>query len=184
MNAKPQTLSTAARGRILSLPREPLFYADWLNVIMIHLEVEPPALQSVTPFELDLWQGRAFVTLVAFSMRSMRPRFGGWLGRRMFGLLASHEFLNVRTYVRHGDETGIHFLAEWLSSPLASSLGRGYSACRISWARLITETSLSVVVCKEGWWMREPEQSSNITPNCSSALQDLDRALRVHWVSG
>jgi len=118
-----QTLSTGARERMLSLPREPLFFADWLNVVMIHLEVEPRALQSLTPFELDSWEGRAFVTLVAFSLRKMRPRFGGRLGRILFRPLAAHDFLNVRTYVRHGDETGIHFLAEWLNNPLAVQLG-------------------------------------------------------------
>ena len=123
MNAKPQTLSATARERMLSLPREPLFFADWLNVVMIHLEVEPRALQSVTPFELDLWEGRAFVTLVAFSLRNMRPRFGGRVGRTLFRPLAAHEFLNVRTYVRRGEETGIHFLGEWLNSPLAVQLG-------------------------------------------------------------
>ena len=31
--------------------------------------------------------------------------------------------MNVRTYVRHNGETGIHFLAEWLSSRLAAKLG-------------------------------------------------------------
>lgn len=118
-----QTLSAAARARILSLPREPLFIADWLDVVMIHLEVDAKALQAVTPFQLDLWKGRAFVSLVAFTLRGMHPRFGGRLGELLFRPLATHRFLNLRTYVRHGDETGIHFLAEWLNSRLAVQLG-------------------------------------------------------------
>ena len=40
-----------------------------------------------------------------------------------FRPIATHDFLNVRTYVRCGSETGIHFLAEWLSSWLAAKLG-------------------------------------------------------------
>lgn len=117
------TLSVAARIRMLSLPREPLFMADWLNVVMIHLELEPHALQAVTPFELDLWKGNAFVTLVAFSLRGMHPRFGGPTGRLLCKPLATHEFLNVRTYVRQDGETGIHFLGEWLNNRLAVLLG-------------------------------------------------------------
>ena len=123
MNLNPPTRSGAARVRMLSLPREPLFIADWLNVVMIHLEVDAGALQKVTPFTLDLWEGRAFVTLVAFTLHGMHPRFGGRLAKLFFKPLATHHFLNVRTYVRHGGETGIHFLAEWLTNRLAVKLG-------------------------------------------------------------
>jgi uncharacterized protein YqjF (DUF2071 family) len=52
----------------------------------------------------------------------MRPRIGGNLAAMMFRPIATHDFLNVRTYVQHG-EPGIHFLAEWLSSRLAVMLG-------------------------------------------------------------
>jgi uncharacterized protein YqjF (DUF2071 family) len=108
---------------MLSLPREPLFIADWMGVVMVHLEVDSRELQRVTPFQLDLWNERAFVTLVAFTLRGMRPRFGGRLGRMLFSPLSTHRFLNVRTYVRHENEAGIHFLAEWLDSRLAVQLG-------------------------------------------------------------
>ena len=37
--------------------------------------------------------------------------------------IATHEYLNVRTYVRHGAETGIYFLAEWLPNRLSVALG-------------------------------------------------------------
>ena len=37
--------------------------------------------------------------------------------------LARHEFLNLRTYVRHGDVRGIYFLAEWIPNYLASLIG-------------------------------------------------------------
>ena len=123
MTDEVQTLSAIAHERMLSLPREPLFIADWLDVVMIHLEVDAGELQEVTPFQLDLWHGCAFVTLVAVTLRRMHPRFGGKLGELVFRPLASHRFLNVRTYVRHEHETGIHFLAEWLDSKLAVQLG-------------------------------------------------------------
>lgn len=90
---------------------------------MIHFEVDAGDLQRDVPFELDLRDGCAFVSLVAFTMRGMRPRLGGRFAAWLMRPIATHEFLNVRTYVRHRDETGIHFMAEWLSNPLAVRLG-------------------------------------------------------------
>jgi uncharacterized protein YqjF (DUF2071 family) len=53
----------------------------------------------------------------------MRPRIGGRLSEWFFKPIASHGFLNVRTYVRQAGEPGIFFLAEWLSNPLSVWLG-------------------------------------------------------------
>ncbi len=93
---------------------------------MMHFEVDAARLQYAVPYPLDLWEGeRAFVSLIAFTMRGMRPRFGGSLGAWLMKPLATHAFLNVRTYVRHGGESGIHFLAEWLPNPLAVLFGPG-----------------------------------------------------------
>jgi uncharacterized protein len=116
-------LSRAARQRIVSRRGEPLFIADWESILMIHFEVDAGALQREVPFQLDLHNGRAFVSLVAFTMRGMRPRVGGQLAAWLFRPIATHHFLNVRTYVRHRSETGIHFLAEWLSNWVAVQLG-------------------------------------------------------------
>jgi len=115
--------SEEAHRRMLSRRGEPLFLAAWRRVLMLHFEVDAAALQRDVPFQLDLYQGRAFVSLVAFSMEDMRPRFGGRLGARLLRPIATHHFLNVRTYVVHRTEPGIHFLAEWLSSRLAAMLG-------------------------------------------------------------
>lgn len=89
---------------MLSRRGEPLFLADWMRVLMMHFEVEPGALQQSVPYQLELHEGRAFVTLVAFTMENMRPRVGGRLGVWLFRPIATHDFLNVRTYVRHNGE--------------------------------------------------------------------------------
>jgi uncharacterized protein YqjF (DUF2071 family) len=115
--------SAAARRRMLSQRGEPLFIAGWHRALMLHFEVDSHALQKEVPFELDLWNGRAFVSLVAFTMHGMRPRIGGKAAALLFRPIATHDFLNVRTYVRHGGECGIHFLAEWLTNRLAVMLG-------------------------------------------------------------
>ena len=115
--------SAAAQRRMLSRHGEPLLLAGWHRALMLHFEVEAKALQRGVPFEVDLRDGRAFVSLVAFTMRGMRPRAGGQLAALLLRPIATHDFLNVRTYVRHGSECGIHFLAEWLTNRLAVMLG-------------------------------------------------------------
>ena len=117
------SLSAAARHRMLHSPGEPLFYASWARAVMIHYEVDPDALQREVPFELDLRAGRAFVSLVAFTLRRMRPRRGGRISEWLLKPIATHEFLNVRTYVRTNHEPGIFFLVEWLSNRLSVPLG-------------------------------------------------------------
>jgi uncharacterized protein len=128
--------SDRARRRLLSVRGEPLFLADWYRVLMFHFEVDASAMQREVPFDLDLYDNRAFVSLVAFTMRGMRPRLGGIFSAWLFRPIATHEFLNVRTYVRHGDETGIHFLAEWLSNRLAVKLGPRAFGLPYRWGRI------------------------------------------------
>jgi uncharacterized protein len=115
--------SELARSRLLSIRGEPLFHAWWENALFIHYETEPDTLQKAVPYELDLFHGRAFVTLVAFRLRGMRPRLGGTFGALLFKPIATHNFLNVRTYVRHRGESAIFFMREWLDNPLSVLLG-------------------------------------------------------------
>jgi len=113
----------AAHQRLLSVRYEPLFIADWERVLMMHFEVDAEELQRELPFELDLREGGAYVSLVAFTMRGMRPRFGGALAAWLTKPIATHHFLNVRTYVRHECEPGIYFMREWLPNRLSVVLG-------------------------------------------------------------
>lgn len=102
---------------------EPLFLADWDDVTFVHFAFDPSNLQPLVPFELDLFDGSAYVSLVAFTQRNLRPRLGGRLAAALAAPLASHEFLNVRTYVRHAGQHGIHFLCEWIPNRLATWIG-------------------------------------------------------------
>lgn len=123
MNATLATsnLSECAKTRMLRLRGEPFLFAGWHGAVFLHFAVKPEELQLFVPFALDVFDdGLAYVSCVAFTMRGLRPRAGGaWLMKP----IATHEFLNVRTYVRHGAERGIYFLAEWLPNKLAVTLG-------------------------------------------------------------
>jgi hypothetical protein len=118
-------LSVDGKRRLLSRRGEPLFFAEWNRTVFLHYEADAVLLQKATPFQLDLRDGRAFVSMVAFTMRDLRFRIGGRLGAWLLKPIATHQFLNARTYVRHRGEPGIYFLGEWLSNPLSVRLGPG-----------------------------------------------------------
>ncbi len=120
---KPRTVSELAKARMLQTEGKPTLTSDWNRAVFIHFEVPANILQPLVPFELDLWHGKAYVSLVAFTMNNLRPTVGGRLGALLTTPISSHPFLNVRTYVKHGHETGIFFLIEWLTNRLSVWLG-------------------------------------------------------------
>lgn len=118
----PSAFSELAR-RQLAADDSALLLCHWRRVVMIHFEVDAEIFQPQIPFPLDTRDAKAYVSAVAFTMTDFRPRYGGKLGALCSAPVASHNFLNVRTYVRHGDERGIYFLAEWLTNRLCAFLG-------------------------------------------------------------
>jgi len=111
----PETCSVVTRPR-------PLLLCDWDRALMIHYEVDARHLQPRVPYPLDTFNGKAWVTMVAFTMKWMRPRFGGRILESLLRPIATHEFLNVRTYVRGSGNPGIYFLAEWVPNRLSALL--------------------------------------------------------------
>jgi len=103
----------------------PLFVADWQRVVFVHFAVHPADLAPHVPHPLDVVEGRAFVSLVCFSLERMRPGrlIPPRVGRALLGPISEHAFLNVRTYVRGPAGPGVHFLTEWINNPLSLHLG-------------------------------------------------------------
>jgi hypothetical protein len=131
-----ETPNAGARRRFLVREGAPLLLADWEQLVMLHFEIDARLLQRAIPFELDLFDGRAFVSLVTFTMRRMHLACGGRLTRWLCAPLAEQRFLNVRTYVRHGEETGIHFITEWISNGLCVPFGLLTYGLPYRWGRL------------------------------------------------
>lgn len=121
--AVESTLSSSAKQAMESRRFERCFVADWCGLTFLHFEVKAALLGEVVPFPLDLHEGRAFVSLVCFTMRRFRfarsGRFTSWLTAP----LATQRFLNLRTYVRGPLGPGIFFMHEWLDHALAVRLG-------------------------------------------------------------
>lgn len=80
----------------------------WLNLLFAHWPVDAQQLQALLPrgLELDLFDGEAWLGIVPFTMADVAPR-----GIPALGRFSQFPEINVRTYVRHGDLPGIHFLS-------------------------------------------------------------------------
>jgi len=118
-----ETPGETARRRFMACEGRPLLLADWERTLFMHFEVPAEVLRPHVPFELDVHEGRAYVSLVAFTMCGMRLARGGRLSRWLCAPLGEQRFLNVRTYVRHQGEAGIHFIAEWISNAFCVPFG-------------------------------------------------------------
>ncbi|MEY4701173.1 MAG: hypothetical protein RL326_1360 [Pseudomonadota bacterium] len=103
----------------------PFLTATWKNLIVVNYEVAPEALSARLPdgVELDLFQGRALISVVAFHFRDMRvagiiPAFSA----RHF------EEINLRFYVKRriGDEwrRGVVFVREIVPSRIVACVAR------------------------------------------------------------
>jgi len=111
--------SDAGKKRLLSVKGDPFLLARWERVVFLHFMLEPETLrpQLRSPFELELYDGSAVISVVAITMRRFRPVRPISIAAWPFALISRQVFLNLRTYVRLGDEPGALFLWGWLSQP-------------------------------------------------------------------
>lgn len=81
---------------------------EWHDVLFAHWALAPESLRPLVPgqLELDTFDGRAWVGLVPFWMSGVRLR-----GTPALPWVSAFPELNLRTYVRVGDRSGVHFLS-------------------------------------------------------------------------
>ncbi|AUX41413.1 hypothetical protein SOCE26_028250 [Sorangium cellulosum] len=100
----------------------PAGFQRWRELLFLHWETPLPALRAVVPaeLELDTFEGRAYVGVVAFTMRDVSP----WWSPSVPGISNFHE-LNVRTYVHAGGrDPGVWFFSLDAAKALAVLVAR------------------------------------------------------------
>jgi uncharacterized protein YqjF (DUF2071 family) len=94
---------------------------DWRDTLFLHWPVDAGALRALIPrdLELDVMEGSAWASIVAFSIAGARARgVPARLALRRFGEV------NVRTYVTGGGTPGVWFLSLDAASALTVHAGR------------------------------------------------------------
>jgi len=84
------------------------FYQEWNKAVFLHWKVDPSELKTLVPeeLELDLIEGKAWISLVAFTMEKIRPR-----NLPYFLPVSNFDEINIRTYVKHRNKPGVYFLS-------------------------------------------------------------------------
>lgn len=118
-----------------ALPDAPWQYSQqWNDALFLHWAMPPAVLRSFVPKKLniDLFDEKAYVSLVIFTMQKVRPRFLPPLR-----MVSNFHEINVRTYVEAGGKQGVYFFSleaeKWLSALLARWFsGLGYTHSMIT----------------------------------------------------
>ena len=107
-------------GTRLTTARFAFLRAEWRRLCLVTYALEPARLEPLVPpgLSLDLREGKAFVSLVAFDF--LRPRVLGipWPGYRDF------PEINLRFYVRQGERRGVAFVREYVPKRLIAWIAR------------------------------------------------------------
>jgi uncharacterized protein YqjF (DUF2071 family) len=84
------------------------FYQEWNNAIFLHWQVDVTELEKFVPkeLEIDLFEGKPWVSVVVFSMEKIRPK-----NLPSFPPISDFEETNIRTYVKSNNKTGVYFLS-------------------------------------------------------------------------
>lgn len=101
------------------------FYQEWNHAIFLHWQVELSELKKFVPkeLEIDLFDEKPWISVVAFTMEKIRPK-----NLPSFPLISDFDEINIRTYVKSNNKTGVYFL---------SIEGGKYLSCKV--AKVISE---------------------------------------------
>lgn len=94
--------------------------AEWSNLLLFNYAVDPAMLKSFVPAgtELDLFEGRTYVSLVGFEFKRSRV-----LGVRV-PFHQSFEEVNLRFYVRRSTRRGVVFIRELVPKYAVAAVAR------------------------------------------------------------
>ncbi|MFS4448478.1 YqjF family protein [Maribacter sp. 2307UL18-2] len=100
------------------------FYQEWNNTIFLHWQVELNELKKFVPqeLEIDLFDGKPWISVVAFTMEKIRPK-----NLPSFPPISDFDEINIRTYVKSNSKTGVYFLSIEGGKSLSCKIAKGMS---------------------------------------------------------
>lgn len=126
------------------MPR-PFLTARWVNLCIFSWPVPPERLQPrLAPgLTLDSRHDSAWVSLVAFDFQDTRVKGIRWPGYVRF------PEVNLRFYVRHGDQRGVMFVREYVPRRMISTIARlrynePYATAPMTGSAQVTDDELDV----------------------------------------
>ncbi|TGM05469.1 YqjF family protein [Leptospira jelokensis] len=121
MNDPIHSILNAIDHRPWPLPKTSWFwYQEWNEAIFFHYQVDPNSLRSLVPrhLELDQFGGEHWISVVAFTMDKVHPRF-----TFPIQIVSTFHEVNLRTYVKKDGKSGVYFLSieaeKWIPTQIA-----------------------------------------------------------------
>lgn len=147
--------------------------AHWKNLVVVNYECDPDLLTPYIPngTELDAFEGKHYVSLVAFQFHR----------NRLFGAVPSlpsnFEEVNLRFYIRRGENRAVAFIKEVVPSKLIAKTAKRfynepYEAMPMAWHLEATRLTYS--------WGRELEHS--ITATTAGEFQELQAGTLEEYI--
>ena len=99
------------------------YYQEWNNALFFHWTIPFDILRKCVPanFNIDTFDGNCYVSLVAFTMQKIRPRY-----LPSISFISDFDEINLRTYIDNDNKKGVYFLnieaEKLLSTFVAKSL--------------------------------------------------------------
>lgn len=100
------------------------YYQEWNNALFLHWQVDYDELIDLLPdaLEIDLYNGKPWVSLVAFTMEKIRPRY-----LPSFSPISDFDEINIRTYVKKNKKAGVYFLSIEAGTNISCHLAKALS---------------------------------------------------------
>lgn len=110
------------------------FYQEWNDAVFLHWEVSYDDLRALVPTDLTLdhFEGKYYVSIVAFKMEKIRPRH-----LPAVSFISNFHEINVRTYVTAQEKPGVYFINIEASSSLSAFICRKLSGLPYEKAAII-----------------------------------------------
>lgn len=100
------------------------FYQEWNDAVFLHWQVDMNVLSKLVhpDLEIDVFEGKPWVSLVAFNMERIRPK-----NLPSFRPVSFFPEINIRTYVKYKGRAGVHFLSIEAAKSLSCLLAKTIS---------------------------------------------------------
>lgn len=109
------------------------YYQEWNKAIFLHWQVELSELEKFVPkeLEIDLFEGKPWVSVVAFTMEKIRPK-----NIPSFPPVSNFDEINIRTYIKSDHKTGVYFLSIEGGKRLSCKIAKAMSALPYRYSKI------------------------------------------------
>lgn len=114
------------------------YYQEWNNALFLHWEVAYDDLVQFIPkeLEIDLYNGKPWVSLVAFTMNKIRHK-----NFISFPPISNFDEINIRTYVKLNKKSGVYFLSIEGGKKISCKIAKGISELPYRYSKIDRSTS-------------------------------------------